>query len=422
MCIRDSLKGADLTGADLSGADLSSSDLSGANLSGVDLTGTDLTGALWTNIQSQAAYDAIVAVRDSMYTQEQYDARYSQDQYDTRYNVGYDSGYYSGVNSVTTSPNTYGFYSAEEYSENYSLGYETAMSVGASEVTFLLDTDAKTISFTGSAVITPSSDNAGMYLYTLVNGTDISAPTVIDISSGLDGYPDDLTDAYDSQVSLMVRDNSVSFFISTLSDDTGDDSGTDTSDPYDDYLSGGSTVSDPYADLYGDPYGGTTDSGATSSGTYTLIGNGTEISYAGLDAVKQAQIESLVTLGTNEISSVGSPSQMRRLYTSSDYTTQYDTGVVLGRTQITGNPSSNSLYTASDMVELTIGNPALSRQSDGSFKLSFNISQVADILSFTTEDLIGLSPTINTDGKIELPFTSSDGSPFYKLQFGTNDE
>ncbi len=113
---------------------------------------------------------------------------------------------------------------------------------------------------------------------------------------------------------------------------------------------------------------------------------------------------------------------MRRLYTSSDYTTQYDTGVVLGRTQITGNPSSNSLYTASDMVELTIGNPALSRQSDGSFKLSFNISQVADILSFTTEDLIGLSPTINTDGKIELPFTSSDGSPFYKLQFGTNDE
>ena len=58
------------------------------------------------------------------------------------------------------------------------------MSVGASEVTFLLDTDAKTISFTGPAVITPSSDNAGMYLYTLVNGTDISAPTVIDISSG----------------------------------------------------------------------------------------------------------------------------------------------------------------------------------------------------------------------------------------------
>lgn len=73
------LSGADLSGADLSGADLSGADLSGAllldaDLSGADLSGADLTGTLlertiWTNVASQADYDAVVNQRDAVNAQ-----------------------------------------------------------------------------------------------------------------------------------------------------------------------------------------------------------------------------------------------------------------------------------------------------------------------------------------------------------------
>tara|TARA_E500000178_G_scaffold291064_1_gene294769 strand:- start:5885 stop:7183 length:1299 start_codon:yes stop_codon:yes gene_type:complete len=381
------LTGADLTGADLRSANLalanltdafissatqlSGADLSGADLSGVDLSGVDLSGVVWTNIQSQEAYDAVLDEIKLKYTQEEYDARYTQEQYDANYSQGNTLGYSEGQSDVTSSPGSYDLYTSSEFDSNYSSGYEAGTLVGASEVTFLVDTDAKTISFTGSAVIVPSSDNGVSSIYSLESGTDSSGGTVLDISAGLDGYPEDLNG---TQVILTVSNDSINFSIGTAND----------------------------------------------NGSYKLTGNGVEVSYASLDAGKQAQIESLSIFGSNEVASVGSPSEIKRIYTDSEYTNSYDLGVLAGRTDVLDNPNDYSLFTASDMITLAGGNPVLSKGSEGSYQLVFAVLESSDLEDFTNKDLIGLTPTVNTNAEIELPFTSSSDVAFYRLQIAAD--
>ena len=272
---------------------------------------------------------------------------------------------------MTSSPGSYNLYTSAEFDSNYSSGYEAGTVVGASEVTFLVGTDAKTISFTGSAVIIPSSDNGVSSIYSLESGTDSSGCTILDISAGLDGYPEDL---YGTQVILTVSNDSINFWIATYND----------------------------------------------NGSYKLTGNGVEVSYVSLDADKQAQIESLSIFGSNQTASVGSPFEIKRIYTDSEYTDSYDLGVLAGRTDVLDNPNDYPLFTASDLITLAGGNPVLTKGSEGSYELVYEVLESSDLEDFTNKDLIGLTPTVNTNGEIELPFISSSDVAFFKLQIPTN--
>ena len=92
-----------------------------------------------------------------------------------------------------------------------------------------------------------------------------------------------------------------------------------------------------------------------------------------MDADKQAQIESLSIFGSNEIASVGSPSEIKRIYTDSEYTNSYDPSVLAGRTDVLDNPNYYSLFTDSAMTSLAGDNPVLTKGNEGSYQLVFAV-------------------------------------------------
>ena len=74
--------------------------------------------------------------------------------------------------------------------------------------------------------------------------------------------------------------------------------------------------------------------------------------------------------------------------------------------------------TLEQLQTLAAGSPVLSKDPDGSFRLSFGLQKSTDLETFVPLDLSGLNPTINEQGQIELRLTSIEDTAFFRLQFG----
>ena len=123
---------------------------------------------------------------------------------------------------------------------------------------FSVNTDTKTISFSGSTDVVPYQDPM-MAMYYLRSGTDDSGPfTSLDLSAAFTGYPEESNPRWE------LWTNQSAFSI-------GDMSKTES---------------------------------------YTLTATGTGVSYAGLSDIYQTQIENLVAFGTNNENSYGSPTSI----------------------------------------------------------------------------------------------------------------
>jgi hypothetical protein len=98
--------------------------------------------------------------------------------------------------------------------------------------------------------------------------------------------------------------------------------------------------------------------------------------------------------GTAQARGVASVTQNPRtysLYTQSEYQTSQATGV----NAVLASPNAWSLYTAGQIQDMSIGNPLLTKNQNGTFVLNYDIEQSNDLKTWTpyrvkAEELTGL--------------------------------
>ncbi len=95
-------------------------------------------------------------------------------------------------------------------------------------------------------------------------------------------------------------------------------------------------------------------------------------------------IPGAATLGANAFPE---GTTVRRYYTDAQMATrdsaQYAAGQTAGRADVTTSPNSYSLYTVGQIQELSVGSLLLTRNTDGSFTLNYDLEQSTDLVNWT---------------------------------------
>jgi hypothetical protein len=84
------------------------------------------------------------------------------------------------------------------------------------------------------------------------------------------------------------------------------------------------------------------------------------------------------------------------------------------------NANTAGLYTPAQVQALHIDAPLLSRQANGTFKLTIGVKKSTDLLRFDPFPMSAPQTVINGNGKLEFQFTVPDNAAFFRLEAGNN--
>ena len=89
----------------------------------------------------------------------------------------------------------------------------------------------------------------------------------------------------------------------------------------------------------------------------------------------------IITLGTDpNVANTISPVQ--GLYTKAQFDANRSAGISDGRLQVTSSPNNYDLYTTSQIQNMAVGDLVLTKNSDGSFTLRYDIEKSSDLQSW----------------------------------------
>lgn len=109
------------------------------------------------------------------------------------------------------------------------------------------------------------------------------------------------------------------------------------------------------------------------------------------------------------------------LYTQAQFDSAFKTGYDLGVSSggsdadVLANPNSYGLYSLTQVQSLNVGTPLLVKNpTTGKFKLTVGVEKSTNLVNFTPMPIPG-SAVINSQGKMEFEFTSTDNAAFFRV-------
>jgi hypothetical protein len=164
--------------------------------------------------------------------------------------------------------------------------------------------------------------------------------------------------------------------------------------------------------------------------SYQWQRNGLNIPGANSDSIyinniQSANIGSYTVIISNDVGSISSTANLTitpsALYTQAQYDSALqaglNVGMAFGRSQVTESPNTYGLYSLSQIQALNVNTPLLSMDPvSRKFKLTIEVEKSTNLTNFTPMPISAGAAKINTQGKLELEFTSSDNTAFYRLQ------
>jgi hypothetical protein len=152
------------------------------------------------------------------------------------------------------------------------------------------------------------------------------------------------------------------------------------------------------------------NSGVVASNAYSLY------TQAQINANTQSGIATGIGTVTNSPNTYG-------LYTLTQYTTNgatnFNLGRIAGRSDVTNAPNAYGLYTVSQLQALNVSAPLLTKNpTNGTFKLTIGVQRAPQLTNFAAFPMngAGFSNVINSAGKLEFNFTSTNNPAFFRLQ------
>ena len=145
-----------------------------------------------------------------------------------------------------------------------------------------------------------------------------------------------------------------------------------------------------------------------------------------LNGVQGTNAGSYFVVVTNQYGSVRSSNasltlSQGNLYTQAQFDSAFKTGYDLGVSSgggdadVLANPNSYGLYSLTQVQALNVGTPLLVKNpTTGKFKLTVGVEKSTNLENFTPMP-IPVSAVINSQGKIEFEFTSTDNAAFFRV-------
>ena len=163
--------------------------------------------------------------------------------------------------------------------------------------------------------------------------------------------------------------------------------------------------------------------------SYQWQRNGINIQGAKADSIYISNANSLnvgnyTVIVTNDFGSVASSATLTLIndnccncYTQAQYDSALQDGLNAGIAQVTDSPNSYGIYYLSQVHAINVGTPLLTRDPvTKKFKLTVGIQKSTDLVNFSPMVVPVGAATINAQGEINIEFTSSDDSAFYRLE------
>jgi hypothetical protein len=164
--------------------------------------------------------------------------------------------------------------------------------------------------------------------------------------------------------------------------------------------------------------------------SYQWQRNGLNIPGANSDSIfinniQSSNVGSYTVIISNDVGSISSTATLTitqgALYTQAQYDSALQAGltagIAFGRSQVTDSPNTYGLYSLSQVQALNVNTPLLSRDPvSGKFKLTIEVEKSTNLTNFTPMTIPMGAAKINSQGNIELEFTSSDNAAFYRLE------
>ena len=95
---------------------------------------------------------------------------------------------------------------------------------------------------------------------------------------------------------------------------------------------------------------------------------------------------------------------------------QMNTNRTAGQTDVTSNPSAYSLYSLSQLKNLQVGTPVITKDTvSGKWKLTVGLQKSTDLTNYTAFPFISSGTTVNSSGEVEFLFTVPEDSAFFRV-------
>jgi hypothetical protein len=144
-----------------------------------------------------------------------------------------------------------------------------------------------------------------------------------------------------------------------------------------------------------------------------------------LNSIQPSNVGTYTVIISNDVGSISSSATLilspSALYTQAQYDSAlqagFTAGIAFGRSEVIDSPNSYGLYSLSQVQALNVNTPLLSKDPvSGNFKLTIEVEKSTNLTKFTPMSIPIGAAKINSQGNIELEFTSSDNAAFYRLE------
>ncbi|HRE84074.1 MAG TPA: hypothetical protein PLN52_23725 [Opitutaceae bacterium] len=133
------------------------------------------------------------------------------------------------------------------------------------------------------------------------------------------------------------------------------------------------------------------------------------------DGLNDAAEVTLAALGFDW--QVAQPAMVTAFLNAGLYTqAQYNSNRSAGQTDVTSNPSAYSLYSLSQLQNLQVGIPVITKDTvSGKWKLTLGLQKSTDLTNYTAFPFVPSGTTINGSGEVEFLFTVPEDSAFFRV-------